>query len=114
MTGRVMRISLLDTGGDVHSVGLTGLELLGEGGVVVPVCDAQIAVLPPDGTPRGSKFRHSEGPLHCQNGQKVFEDILSGMGDNSSLAPTLVVTQGPILSQSPTGVTRFWWHFYGS
>ena len=24
------------------------------------------------------------------------------------------VTQGQILSQSPTDVTRFWWHLYGS
>ena len=28
--------------------------------------------------------------------------------------PTLEVTQGQILSQSPTDATRFWWHLYGS
>ena len=27
---------------------------------------------------------------------------------------TLKVTQGQILSQSPTDATRFWWHLYGS
>jgi len=27
---------------------------------------------------------------------------------------TLEVTQGQILSQSPTDATRFWWHLYGS
>ena len=30
------------------------------------------------------------------------------------LVATLEVTQGQILSQSPTDVTRFWWHLYGS
>jgi len=28
--------------------------------------------------------------------------------------PALEVTQGQILSQSPTDATRFWWHLYGS
>ena len=28
--------------------------------------------------------------------------------------PTLEVTQGQMLSQSPTDATRFWWHLYGS
>jgi len=32
----------------------------------------------------------------------------------SRVAPTLEVTQGQILSQSPTDATRFWWHLYGS
>ena len=27
---------------------------------------------------------------------------------------TLEVTQGQILTQSPTDATRFWWHLYGS
>ena len=30
------------------------------------------------------------------------------------LHTTLEVTQGQILSQSPTDATRFWWHLYGS
>ena len=44
---------------------------------------------------------------------------LSG-GDEGQHAPELGqqrvrnVTQGQILSQSPTDATRFWWHLYGS
>jgi len=34
--------------------------------------------------------------------------------DSENGGATLEVTQGQILSQSPTDATRFWWHLYGS
>ena len=60
----------------------------------------------------------AQGPSRTCNESEEEEEVqLWGVARASPFIlsiSTLEVTQGQILSQSPTDATRFWWHLYGS
>jgi hypothetical protein len=48
VSARVVEILLQDTWGDTNYIGLTGLQVVGRGGVAVALTDAQLTATPRD------------------------------------------------------------------